>query len=91
MISLFDSLPQTYFYAKDTEGSQVKVNRLFLENHGLNDKTDALAKTDYDPMPSSFSACSRDPSNHLAVSHATLPIIDQKHAISRRRRRQRGL
>ena len=51
VIALFDSLPQTYFYAKDTHSRFVKVNQLFLENHGLSDETEALGKTDHDFHP----------------------------------------
>ena len=51
VISLFDSLPQTYFYAKDTESRFIKVNQLFLENHGLDDEAQALGKTDFDFHP----------------------------------------
>ncbi|MCD0458018.1 AraC family transcriptional regulator [Roseiconus lacunae] len=51
VIALFDALPQTYFYAKDTESRFVKVNRLFLENHGLKEEADAIGKSDYDFHP----------------------------------------
>ena len=51
VIALFDSLPQTYFYAKDRNSRFVKVNQLFLENHGLNDELEAIGKTDHDFHP----------------------------------------
>ncbi len=51
VIRLFDSLPQTYFYAKDRQSRFVKVNQLFLENHGLSDESEALGKTDRDFHP----------------------------------------
>lgn len=51
VVSLFDSLPQTYFYAKDTESRFVRVNQLFLENHGLETESQALGKTDRDFHP----------------------------------------
>lgn len=51
VISLFDSLPQTYFYAKDRESRFVRVNQLFLENHGLKDESEAIGKTDHDFHP----------------------------------------
>jgi AraC-like DNA-binding protein len=51
VIRLFDSLPQTYFYAKDAQSRFVKVNRLFLENHGLQDETEAIGKSDRDFHP----------------------------------------
>jgi AraC-like DNA-binding protein len=51
LCQLFDSLPQTYFYAKDHESRFVKVSPLFLENHGLTSETEAIGKTDYDFHP----------------------------------------
>jgi AraC-like DNA-binding protein len=51
VIRLFDSLPQTYFYAKDQQSRFVKVNRPFLENHGLADESEAIGKTDRDFHP----------------------------------------
>jgi AraC-like DNA-binding protein len=51
VIRLFDSLPQTYFYAKDRQSRFVKVNQLFLENHGLESELQALGKTDRDFHP----------------------------------------
>ncbi len=48
---LFDSLPQTYFYAKDDQSRFVKVNQLFLENHGLDNERQAIGKTDRDFHP----------------------------------------
>jgi len=51
VLALFDSLPQTYFYAKDIQSRFVKVNQLFLENHGLENEAQALGKTDRDFHP----------------------------------------
>src|SRR5690606_29247195 len=51
VIALFDSLPQTYFYTKDSQGSFVKVNQPFLDNHGLDHESQALGKTDRDFHP----------------------------------------
>lgn len=51
VIRLFDALPQTYFYAKDRHSRFVKVNRPFLENHGLKDESEAIGKTDRDFHP----------------------------------------
>ena len=48
VIALFDSLPQTYFYAKDQESRFVRVNQLFLDNHGLTNEAEAIGKTDRD-------------------------------------------
>jgi AraC-like DNA-binding protein len=51
VLALFGVLPQTYFYAKDKQSRFVKVNHLFLENHGLEDESQALGKTDRDFHP----------------------------------------
>lgn len=51
MCALFDALPQTYFYAKDRKSRFVKVNALFLENHGLSHESEALGKSDRDFHP----------------------------------------
>lgn len=51
VIALFDALPEVYFYAKDSQNRFVKVNSLFLENHGLEEESQALGKTDRDFHP----------------------------------------
>ncbi len=48
---LFDALPEAYFFAKDRDSRFVKVNHLFLENHGLDTEAQALGKTDRDFHP----------------------------------------
>jgi AraC-like DNA-binding protein len=51
LMRLFDSLPQTYFFAKDRESRFVAVNHMFLENHGLSDESQALGRSDRDFHP----------------------------------------
>ena len=51
VIRLFDNLPQTYFYAKDDKSRFVKVNQMFLDNHGLADESEAIGKSDRDFHP----------------------------------------
>lgn len=51
MMLLFDSLPQTYFYAKNQDSRFVKVNQLFLDNHGLDSEEQAIGKWDHDFHP----------------------------------------
>ena len=51
LVALFESLPHTYFFAKDREGRFVAVNHLFLDNHGLAGESDAIGKTDRDFHP----------------------------------------
>ncbi|WP_230849379.1 AraC family transcriptional regulator [Planctopirus limnophila] len=51
LMSLFDSMPQTYFYAKDRNSRFVKVNHLFLEKHGLSRESEAIGRSDFDFHP----------------------------------------
>jgi len=51
VIRLFDNLPQTYFYAKDRQSRFVKVNQMFLDNHGLADESEAIGRSDRDFHP----------------------------------------
>jgi AraC-like DNA-binding protein len=51
IMRLFESLPHTYFYAKDSQSRFVKVNHLFLENHGLSSESEAIGKSDRDFHP----------------------------------------
>lgn len=73
VISLFDSLPQTYFYAKDTKGRFVKVNRLFLENHGLNEESEALGKSDHDFHPPLMAKAYISEDQRVMASRRTSP------------------
>jgi AraC-like DNA-binding protein len=47
-MSLFDNVPDVVFYAKDTAGRFVRVNRRFLDNHGLQREEQVLGRTDRD-------------------------------------------
>lgn len=51
LLELYDSLPQTYFYAKDHHSRFTKVNQLFLDNHGYEHETQILGKCDRDFHP----------------------------------------
>lgn len=51
IINLFDHLPQTYFYAKDRQSRFVRVNQMFLDNHGLAQEAEAIGRTDRDFHP----------------------------------------
>jgi len=51
LMRLFDSLPQTYFFAKDRESRFVAVNHMFLDNHGLADESQAIGRSDRDFHP----------------------------------------
>ncbi|MHC4878418.1 MAG: helix-turn-helix domain-containing protein [Planctomycetota bacterium] len=73
VISLFEYLPQTYFYAKDTESRFVKVNRPFLDNHGLTDETQALGKTDYDFHPPLMAEAYMSEDRRVMASRQPLP------------------
>ncbi|MCC9606198.1 AraC family transcriptional regulator [Blastopirellula sp. JC732] len=73
VISLFKYLPQTYFYAKDTESRFVTVNRQFLENHGLDDETQALGKSDYDFHPPLLAEAYISEDRRVMASRQPLP------------------
>lgn len=73
VIALFDSLPQTYFYAKDTDSRFVKVNRQFLENHGLNDESEALGKTDHNFHPPVMAEAYIQEDRRVMTSRKPLP------------------
>jgi AraC-like DNA-binding protein len=51
VMRLFDSLPTVTFYAKDLNSRFIKVNRAFLENHGLREESEVLGRTDRDLSP----------------------------------------
>lgn len=72
-MALFDSLPQTYFYAKDTHSRFVKVNQLFLDNHGLEDETEALGKTDRDFHPPLLAEAYMEEDRRVMASRRPLP------------------
>ncbi|WP_437205697.1 helix-turn-helix domain-containing protein [Planctomicrobium sp. SH664] len=50
-MDLFGALPDVYFFAKDRYSRFVRVNHLFLENHGLTDESEAIGKSDRDFHP----------------------------------------
>lgn len=70
---LFDSLPQTYFYAKDVQSRFVKVNRPFLENHGLNSESEAIGKTDRDFHPPLMAEAYIEEDRRVMSSREPLP------------------
>ena len=73
VMTLFDSLPQTCFYAKDTHSRFVKVNRQFLENHGLDEETQALGKTDHDFHPPLMAKAYISEDRRVMASRKQLP------------------
>ena len=73
MIALFDGLPQTYFYAKDTKSRFVKVNQPFLENHGLSDEMEAIGKTDHDFHPPVMAEAYISEDRRVMASRKPLP------------------
>jgi len=73
VISLFDSLPQTYFYAKNRESRFVRVNQLFLENHGLSQEAEALGKTDRDFHPPLMAEAYIDEDRRVMEGRKTIP------------------
>lgn len=73
LITLFEHLPQTYFYAKDHQSRFVKVNSLFLDNHGLEDESQAIGKTDRDFHPPLMAKAYIDEDRRVMESRRVLP------------------
>ncbi|WP_045234713.1 PAS domain-containing protein, partial [Deinococcus pimensis] len=51
LLDLFDALPETMFYVKDTRGRYVTVNRTMLDRSGLSRREDVLNRTAADLFP----------------------------------------
>ena len=51
VMTLFDSLPNVAFYAKDTQSRYVRVNPTFVAIHDANDEADMLGQSDRDFHP----------------------------------------
>ena len=83
LIRALDALPQIYFYVKDEQSRFVKVNRLFLENHGLDDETEALGKTDFDFHPPVLAEAYVSEERRCSTSQ-TCPGSGSRLAITRR-------
>lgn len=73
LIALFDALPEVYFYAKDVQNRFVKVNSLFLENHGLEQEAEALGKTDRDFHPPLMAEAYMEEDRRVMASRIALP------------------
>jgi AraC-like DNA-binding protein len=73
VIALFDALPQTYFYAKDCDSRFVKVNQLFLENHGLDHESQAIGRTDRDFHPPLMAEAYREEDRRVMQARRPLP------------------
>jgi AraC-like DNA-binding protein len=54
VLELFDSLPNAFFYSKDRESRFVRVNRAFLQSHGVESEDQIVGKTDRDFSPPVF-------------------------------------
>ncbi len=73
VIELFDSLPQTYFYAKDCDSRFVKVNQMFIENHGLQGESEAIGKSDRDFHPPLLAEAYIEEDRRVMRSRQSLP------------------
>jgi AraC-like DNA-binding protein len=73
VLTLFESLPQTYFYAKDRDSRFVMVNQLFLDNHGLEDERQAIGKTDRDFHPPLMAEAYIEEDRRVMANRRTLP------------------
>lgn len=56
MLELFDFLPGTYMYVKDSRGRYMRVNRVVCEVMGVADARDVLGKNDFDFFPPAIAA-----------------------------------
>lgn len=70
---LFDSLPQTFFYAKDSASRFVKANQLFIENHGVHSELDVIGRTDYDFHPPLMAKAYIEEDRRVMKSRRVLP------------------
>ncbi len=87
VIGLFDALPHTYFYAKDTKSRFVRVNQQFLENHGLTDQYEAIGRTDHDFHPPVMAEAYIEEDRRVMASRQPLP--GQTWLVMHRRRAPR--
>lgn len=71
--ALFDCLPQTYFYAKDSQSRFVKVNQQFLDNHGLSCESEAIGRTDHDFHPPMMAKAYIEEDRRVMRSRQPLP------------------
>jgi AraC-like DNA-binding protein len=73
LMALFDSLPHTYFYAKDVQSRFIRVNHLFLENHGLSNESEAIGKNDHDFHPPLLAEAYIEEDRRVMASKSPLP------------------
>ena len=50
-VELFDCLPDVVFFAKDTAGRYLAVNRTLVQRLGLKEKADLIGRTASDVFP----------------------------------------
>lgn len=84
LLELFMALPQTYFYAKDHQGRFIRVNQLFLENHGLEHEWQAIGKTDRDFHPPLMAEAYMEEDRRVMASGR--PVRGQTWMVLHRRR-----
>ncbi|MGY8673703.1 MAG: helix-turn-helix domain-containing protein [Verrucomicrobiia bacterium] len=84
---LFESLPQTYFYAKDLNSRFVRVNQPFLDSHGLTNEAEALGKTDRDFHPPLLAEAYI--SEDQRVMRSRLPLAGQMWLVLHQKRNPR--
>lgn len=72
---LFDYLPDTYFYAKNTRGQFVLVNRALAAMYGLPGPEAMIAKTDHDFSPRDLA--DQYVAEDHRVMHAGEPLVNQ--------------
>ena len=82
---LFDHLPETVFFLKDSAGRYVAVNQSLVERCGLGDKKQLIGKRVHDVFPAELAK--RYAAQDAAVVRTGRPIIDrlELHWYARRR------
>jgi AraC-like DNA-binding protein len=87
IMQLFDSMPQTYFYAKDLHSRFVRVNQPFLDSHGLTEESEALGRTDRDFHPPLLAEAYI--SEDQRVMRSRLPLAGQMWLVLHQKRNPR--
>lgn len=75
LASLFDFLPEIYFFAKDLEGRFVMANQAVVSALGLNSISEMIGSTDYDFFQTGLADKYRE--EDLRVIQTGKPLLDQ--------------
>ena len=73
VLEVFDHLPHVILYVKDTDDRFVKVNRAYLDMHGMDDASQVIGKTTFDLNPPSLARAYVQEDRSVMDSRAPLP------------------